>query len=95
MKRKKREKIRKAARKALNLADNLEIIPEDDEFFSTAVKYKFDFDKDIILQSNILEACTEECIDTNGTEIIEECEDFCDPKEVITTDTAENTEIVE
>ena len=39
------------------MTETLEIIPEDDEYFSTEVKYKFDFDKDPIPKSNILETC--------------------------------------
>ena len=50
----------------------MEIIPEDDEFFSTDVKYRFEFDKDIILQSNAVEICEAGDNLENKTKSIEE-----------------------
>ena len=57
----------------MNLTDHLDIIPEDNEFFSAEVKYKFDFDRDIS-QSTIWTACDVECLDEHATEIIDGCD---------------------
>ena len=72
----KRDRARKKAKikarnKAWNLSDHLDIIPEDDEFFSTKGKYRFDFDTKKPLQSNILEVCEDnEHVDGGDTKII-------------------------
>ena len=86
----------------------MDIIPEDSEYFSTDIKYKFHFDKKQIVQSNILEICDgNESSEESNTASIEECDnDSCNldangeislqiVEKNITRDIVEDTGIVE
>ena len=76
------QRIKARAKKEAKLKakrNTMHTIPEDDEYFSTDVKYKFDFDKKKIKQSNIVEIYDDKkCSDGNNTELIKECKkDSC------------------
>ena len=47
LQRRKRKEERESRRKAMNLTEYLDVIPEDDVFYSTECKWKFEFDEEI------------------------------------------------